>query len=117
MTPRRAITLFQQLPQNSRIKALLSGDDENQRWSADTHILALVADFLQWQLSIEAAKGTRGKKKPDKITPITRPKTTGGPVGEAKADATEAARAILERMGRGQEDTITQQGTDDGPRR
>jgi hypothetical protein len=116
LTPRRLTTLTQQLPQNSRIKTLLSGDDENQRWDEHSHLLALIADLLQAQLSIQVAKGT-GKKKPDKITPVNRPHTTGGPAGEIQADANAAAMALLERMGKGEEEAIIQKGTDAGPRR
>jgi hypothetical protein len=116
LTVRRLITLTQQLPQTSRIKTLLSGDDQNQRWGPSEHLTALVADILQAQLSLQVAKAT-GKKKPDKITPVIRPNTSGGPAGEIQAEANEAARALLERMGKGEEDSIVQLGTDNRTRR
>jgi hypothetical protein len=109
LTPRRLIVLVQQLPQSSRLKSLLSGDDQNQRWTATEHLLALIADEIQAQLSIEVAKGTK-HKKPEKITPVQRPRTTGGRAGETQANASEAARALLERMGKGEEESIIQKG-------
>lgn len=86
LTPRRLLTLVHQLPLDSRFYTILSGDTANQRWSAETHLLALIADLLQ--VGNQLAKTNVTRKRPDKIKPVPRPDN-----GEQRDD--DLARQIL----------------------
>lgn len=78
--------LASQLPRESRVKASLAGDDEGQRWSEGTHLLADQLELLQ-MLRIEQLAGQVDKKDRSKIPkfhPVQRPGM------EAEADADES---------------------------
>lgn len=98
MTARRLRVLLDQLPQQSRLKSRLAGDDEGNRWGASEHLLASVLEMSQIQ-RIEA-RVIGGDKKPPTFTPVQRP---GEKARQAAAEraAEERAVSILRRRPRG----------------
>lgn len=87
MTLRELKMLVKGLPLNSMLKAKLSGDDEDQRWSIDTHILAATHDFVVNHYASEFYKA--GSKPPfnPRDARIPRP-------GEKRAAENAQANAV-----------------------
>lgn len=89
LSARRLLVFLDQLPNNSRFKAALSGDEDNDRWSSIEHLLATIADHMQQtnRLLYVQLSG----KQPPKFEPHPKP---GKTQEEVKDDADEQRASI-----------------------
>lgn len=71
LSPRRVLWLVEHLPEESATVAALRGGPEHRAWTTTTHLMATVADAVQWGTWATIAANSR--RRPTTPRPLPRP--------------------------------------------